>query len=114
MGYETIGHANFWEKVKTFFKQALPYQETEYFELGESSFVTVYTKWFGFILAYSVFQVYDSTTIYSGNTIVETTNVENAPVEATIIEEVFQTSASHIDTDGNHSIVEDTTNENRV
>lgn len=60
-----------WGKIKAFLKKAIPYQEHEYFELEDSRFVTVYTKWFGCILDYSIFQIYKSTTIVSNGSTVE-------------------------------------------
>lgn len=92
--YDNYEQITLWTKIANFFKKALPYQETEYFELGESSFVTVYTKWFGFILAYSIFQVYNSTTIVSGNTTVGSTTPDNTPIEAETIEQLINNTPS--------------------
>ena len=92
--YDNYAQISLWTKIVHFFKKALPYQETEYFELGDSSFVTVYTKWFGFILAYSIFQVYNSTTIVSGSVTVGSIDPENAPIEAETIEQLINNAPS--------------------
>jgi ABC-type maltose transport system permease subunit len=49
---------------------------------------------FGLILAYSIFQVYNSTTIVSGNTTVCSTTPDNTPIEAEQIEQLINNAPS--------------------
>lgn len=83
-----------WQKISDFFRKALPYQTTEYFEVSDSSFVTVYTKWFGFILAYSVFHVYNTTTIVSGHVTVGSVEPQDAPIQIDEVEQLLDEDLS--------------------